>query len=336
MTKELVPKNNVPVKKWNLQFYGMPRFGASLILTLRDFVTLFLYTEVFALSGVYTGLGIFFSYITIAMSQFLMTSISDRTNTRWGRRRPYILFGTPILVISFFMLFTPLLFLGKYPEELTLFLWLVVFKCTFEWCYGMVTSPYQAMMPEITSVTERPRASQWQNIFAMLGVGVGTVITLVGLTGLTDPIKTTREMSLPFIAIFLICAIVTWVLFFIFTTRMPKENPKFVARESFWKNLKEVWQNKNFIRVTLFQGIASLTWAMVMAIIFGYIKEVLHFAGILYYIAAVALLFGIMIFLGMWRKFIETREKVDVANYPYLCNYLFSLSPRWYFSRDGF
>ncbi len=309
MTESLKVEPVISIKKWNLPFYGMPRFGGSLILSLRDFVTLFLYTEVFELSGVYTGIGIFLSYVSIALSQTFMTSLSDRTNTRWGRRRPFILFGTPILVFSFFMLFTPLLFMGKYPGDLSLFLWLIIFKCSFEWFYGFVTSPYQAMLPEITSVTERPRASQWQNIFAMLGTGVGTVITLVGLTGLTDPIKTNREMSLPFIAIFLVCAIGTWLLFFLLTTFMPKENPKFISKDSVMRNLKVAWKNKNFVHITLFQGIASLSWAMVMAIVFGYIKEVLHFSGILYYIAAVALLFGIMIFLGLWRRFIETRGK---------------------------
>lgn len=79
---------------------------------------------------------------------------------------------------------------------------------------------------------------------------------------------------------------------------MPKENPKLISKGSVMRNLKVAWQNKNFVYITIIQGIASLSWAMVMAIVFGYIKEVLHFSGILYYIAAVALLFGIMILWG--------------------------------------
>jgi GPH family glycoside/pentoside/hexuronide:cation symporter len=32
---------------------------------------------------------------------------SDRSKSRWGRRIPFLLFGIPVLVISFWLLFTP-------------------------------------------------------------------------------------------------------------------------------------------------------------------------------------------------------------------------------------
>ncbi len=33
--------------------------------------------------------------------------INDRTNTRWGRRRPWIAIATPLMMLSVFMLFIP-------------------------------------------------------------------------------------------------------------------------------------------------------------------------------------------------------------------------------------
>ena len=296
-------------KKGKFALYGMPRFGSALVLNFRDFATYLLYTTVFGLSKDYAGWIIFLSYLSIAISQFSMTSISDRTNTRWGRRRPFILFGTPILALSFFMLFTPLLFLGKNPPEETVFIWFLVWKCSFEFFYGFVTSPYQAMMPEIMLVNERPKASQWQNLFGMLGTGCGFVITLVVMQPEVPQITVTRELPPSFIAIFLVGAIVTVLLFFWFTLIFRREEPQFMAKHSLRENVKEALRNKNFLRVTILQGIASLAWAMIFAVIFGYLQDVLHFTSFTFYITAVILVVGILSFLAIWRKFIEKKGK---------------------------
>ncbi len=296
-------------RKGKFEFYGMPRFGSALILNFRDFATYLLYTTVFGLSSDYAGWIIFLSYVTIAISQFSMTSISDRTNTRWGRRRPFVLFGTPVLAISFFMLFTPLLFLGKYPSESVVFVWFLVWKCSFEFFYGFVTSPYQAMMPEIMTVSERPKASFWQNLFGMLGTGLGFVLTLLVMQPQVPQITATRELPPTFIAIFLTGAIVTIILFLLLTRIFRREEPQYMAKHSLKENLREALRNKNFLRVTILQGIASLAWAMIFAVILGYLQDVLHFTSITFYITAIVLVLGILVFLAMWRKIIEKKGK---------------------------
>ncbi len=309
MTEPIHPTQASLPSKRKFIFFGMPRFGSSLILNFRDFATYFLYTTVFRVDEDLAGWVIFLSYLTIAISQFSMTTISDRTNTRWGRRRPFVLIGTPILAISFFMLFTPLLFLGKNPAMMDVFVWFIVWKCSFEFFYGCVTSPYQAMMPELMTVNERPKASQWQNIFGMLGTGIGFVITILIMQPQVEQIAETRELPPTFTAIFLVGAIITVTLFLLFTRIFRKEGPQFMAKHSLKENLKEAWSNKNFLRVTLFQGIASLAWAMIFAVILGYLQYVLHFQSITFYIAAVVLIFGILSFLALWRKLIEKHGK---------------------------
>lgn len=124
-----------------LTIYALPRFGASLVLYLQGYVTYFIYTYVFNLPDFLTGLSSFFGYLAIAASQFSMGTISDHTNTRWGRRRPFVLFGTPFLLVSFFMLFMPPIFLGSNPDTIPLFIWMLIWNCGFEVFYGVVTTP---------------------------------------------------------------------------------------------------------------------------------------------------------------------------------------------------
>ncbi len=136
-------------------------------------------------------------------------------------------------------------------------------------------------------------------------------------------ITATRELPPTFIAIFLIGAIITVVLFLGFTRIYRKEEPQFMAKHGLKENLREAMRNKNFLRVTILQGIASLAWAMIFAVILGYLQDVLHFTSITFYIAAVVLVVGILSFLFMWRKIIEKKGKKWVLEKLLLLGVLF-------------
>ncbi|HMF34904.1 MAG TPA: MFS transporter [Candidatus Lokiarchaeia archaeon] len=310
--------------KHRLTVYAMPRFGAALVANLQGFVITFLYAEIYNLSGILTGISTGLGFLVIAASQFLMGWVSDRTNTRWGRRRPFVLFGTPILAASFFLLFTAPLFLGNAPDQLSLFAWLILWNSVYEFAYGVTTTPYQAMLAEITQVAERPRASQLQNYFSYVGVGAASALTILGISKITEEISasTLSITSAPFlllVLIFLICAAVMAISFFLFASIMPKEKPKSGAREPLWANLKEILKNRNLLRLTLFQGIANFTWSMFFTLILGFMELVLHLMDTffiigpveipVYYVVAVALIVGILCFLTIWRKIIEKHGK---------------------------
>jgi len=222
------------------------------------------------------------------------------------------------------MLFTPPMFLGTAPGQIPLFAWLIAWNGIFEFSYGITTTPYQAMLPELTMVSERPRASQLQNFAAYFGVGVSSGLTLFGISGIANQINgsslsTSSTPFLFFIIILLSCAMVMAGSFFLFTNRMPHEKPTYVARESIITNLKEILRNKNFVLLTLFQGIANMTWSMFFTLILGYMDSVLHLLDTnfmigsveipVYYFVAVALIVGILCFLALWRRFIEKHGK---------------------------
>ncbi len=91
---------------------------------------------------------------------------SDRTKTRWGRRRPFLLFGSPLLAVVFVLLWFP-------PTEGATWannLWLVVLVCIFWFLYTVVVAPYLAILPEITPfLQERINVSAYMGVFELVG-----------------------------------------------------------------------------------------------------------------------------------------------------------------------
>jgi GPH family glycoside/pentoside/hexuronide:cation symporter len=99
---------------------------------------------------------------------------SDVTRTRWGRRIPFILFGTPVLGISFWMLWNP-----PPPEAGWVnIVWFFVSIEAFFLARTVIEAPYEALQAEITtSSTERVSLRSWTVSIGIIGVVLGMVMS---------------------------------------------------------------------------------------------------------------------------------------------------------------
>lgn len=111
---------------------------------------------------------------------------SDITQSRWGRRLPFIVLGTPVLAITFFLLWTP----PVGHESLWNALYLFVILEAFFLANTLVGGPYEALLPEIAgSSKERVSISAWKVLFGAVGAGIvflmgGPLIAVVGFAGM--------------------------------------------------------------------------------------------------------------------------------------------------------
>lgn len=115
--------------------------------------------------------------IVDAIADPLVGYWSDRSRNRMGRRLPFLLFGGPVLAISFLALWFP----PFAPGSLANSSYLVATLCFYWFAFTLVVAPYFALIPEIaTSSQERVHLSSSMAIFTVLGlaVGLGAVGTL--------------------------------------------------------------------------------------------------------------------------------------------------------------
>jgi GPH family glycoside/pentoside/hexuronide:cation symporter len=287
--------------------YGMPRMGAGITLDIIDFGILFLYIAGYGLHPILSGLALAVGKLSIAFSQFSMGWLSDRTKTKYGRRKPFMFFYGPLTGIAFICALLPMLFLQN-PASLILFIWILVWDGVFQFCYGGLTTPYQSWVAEQFMVYQRPKASAFQNLFSFLGTGVGVVFTLLVFPPLIVKYLKTHTIDPTFIILIFAFAGLVILLFYICALVLPVEKIQ-GAEMKFMDDLKKVLKDKNFMHVCWLQAIAFLALGMVTSIILGFVTLVLKFGATETIIAAALLLLGMMIFLFMWKKLIDRKGK---------------------------
>jgi Na+/melibiose symporter-like transporter len=298
--------------------FAFPRTGASMVLGIEGIALLNLYWKGYGVPAFYVTLAQAIGFIIIGFGQFILGWVSDANYTKWGRRKPYIIGFAPLLGISFIFLVLPTLFLNN-PPKMLLFVWFLIWDGLFKISYSM-TTVFQSWMAEQFPVGERPKVSQFQNYFNWIGNGLMAIVNLIVITGYVtilqvDGINTPIPTSFLIIVFsFGLLAIVSYLLAGFY---MPTE-PHFRIQTNLRANLGIVVRNRNYWKIILMIGIASLGWSIVVDALLSYSQHALFLTGFDFYIIAVFLLIGIFSFLYMWRKLLEKMGKKRSLLYIFL------------------
>jgi GPH family glycoside/pentoside/hexuronide:cation symporter len=136
-------KGSVPVLK--KVAYAAPAFALAVVgIPVYVYIPKF-YTDVVGIHIGLLGLILLGARLFDAVTDPVIGVVSDRTQTRFGRRRPYMAFGSLILAVSIFLLFNP--HEGTPGFETAWFgVWIF---CLFLF-WTLVTVPYESLGPEIT------------------------------------------------------------------------------------------------------------------------------------------------------------------------------------------
>ncbi len=297
--------NQTSIKKFVI--YGSPRFSAGIVLDIIDFGILYLYITAYGLLPILSGIGTAIGKLSIAGGQFFMGWLSDKTKTKFGRRKPFMFVYAPLTGMSFIFALLPMLFLQN-PGSLILFVWIIIWDAVFQWSYGGLTTPYQSWVSEQFIVNERPKASAFQNLFSFVGTGIAVIFTLIVFPPIINSFQATNQIDPAFTVIIICFGALVIALFYICALALPVEKIQ-GAEMHFKEDLRKVLKDKNFMNVCWLQAIAFLAIGMITPTAIGFITEVLKFGGTDMYIAAVALLLGIVVFLFMWKKLIDKKGK---------------------------
>ncbi len=135
-----------PLPTWRRFSYGLGDVGFNLYFTTASLYLLYYYTDVLGLAAATAGWIFAGALIWDAVSDTLMGYFASRTRSRWGRYRPYILFGTIPLAASWVLIFWPT---GLSGTALVLFT--LAAHMLFRTLYTIVSMPYLSLSAAMTS-----------------------------------------------------------------------------------------------------------------------------------------------------------------------------------------
>lgn len=168
--------------RWPVKLgYGSAELGLVAVETLLQIYLLKFYNTTVGLPAQWTGLALALALVWDAVSDPLMGGLSDRTRTRWGKRRPYLLPGALGLALGFVLLFNP----PSLESNLFKFLFLLVAYVFVNTAMTVVAVPHLALGGEISfDRDERTEVFGYKRVFATLGSVLGLILPAIALRAL--------------------------------------------------------------------------------------------------------------------------------------------------------
>ncbi|RJP17542.1 MAG: MFS transporter [Candidatus Abyssobacteria bacterium SURF_5] len=152
--------------------YGLPRFGSAIMfLTVVIYLPKF-YTDDLLLNPGLIGLTFLLARFWDAVTDPAMGYISDRTRSRWGRRRPYFVISAIPAAIAYFMLWTP----PHGWQGLWLFAYVTAAYVLTYTFWTVFSIPYNSLGAEMTmDYHERTVLTGVRELFGVVGTLVATI-----------------------------------------------------------------------------------------------------------------------------------------------------------------
>ena len=153
--------------------FGIGSLSQAVILNSTSVLLLFFMTNVLGIRPSVAGMLLFLSKIMDVLSSPVVGMLSDRTRTSIGRRRPYLLAGGILMVITFTLLFT----VPVFPSEGLTIAYLLALMVLLSLAYATFTVPYLAVAAEMTrTYDERTSIMAYRVVFILLGTLIGTTV----------------------------------------------------------------------------------------------------------------------------------------------------------------
>ena len=236
----------------NKLMYGAGDIGFSLTSTILGVYFLFFMIEVVGLRPGIAAIPILIGKIWDFVNDPIFGHISDRTRSRWGRRRPYLLFGALPLAFTFTMLW----YKPGFESTAALVAYYSIAYIIFEASATMLYMPYFALTPELTSdYDERTSLTSYRMFFSILGSLMAFTLPAI-IVGEFIPENASKVLLMG--AIFgLVSALPMFLTFF---GTKEREDLSDLEKPTILESLKSVWKNVPF-RYGL--GIFLATWISV-------------------------------------------------------------------------
>jgi len=286
--------------------YAVGMFGTSIPINMFKTYAFIFYvdqlsaitTEMFALIlAVYT--------IVDAIDNPVYGFLSDRTRSRWGRRRPWLVIATPLLVLSFNMFFNVPSWLG----EGSVFWYALVMYILTGTLDAMINTNYGSLFPELfTSEKERAKTNALRQVFQLIAMIISIALTpmIAGAIGY-------RNTALAYSALALV------VIFYMTLNSHETPEAQELPKPPLFKSILDIVRNPKFwlnglTRAAFFAALAVLQQSVAF-----YSKYVLGAEGMASTIMLAAVIVVAIAAVPVWVKILGKLRLTKTWRLTFVC-----------------
>lgn len=250
--------------------YAMGDAAANLVWRGALAFLIIFYTDVFGISAEAAAFLVLIVRLSDGITDIIMGMIADRTTTRWGKFRPWILWSAPVLGLFMVLTFsTP----DLSPEAKLAYAYFTYIGLTL--AYTVSNVPYSALMGVMTdNHVERTSLSGWRFAGAFGGgllVMMGTPLLVEQLGGGNEELG--YQYTMYVFAVLLVLLLITT-----FVTTKERITPKAASKNSLSRDLWDLTKNLPFIIVPLASASFFFYYrGPISGIIFGLVVIAIYF-----------------------------------------------------------
>lgn len=244
--------------------YSLGDTASHFVWDMVGFWLLFFYTDVYGISAAAAGTIMLIARFWDMAIDPIIGVISDRTNTRWGKFRPYILFGAIPYAILAILTFTTPNFgeVGKIIYAGATYVLLMT-------AYATINLPYSALGAVMTDDTyERAGLNTYRFIAGFTGqfIVTGLALTLANFFGHGDKAQGFQY------TVFLFAALSLVFFFITFQTTKERVQPPKEQKNSLKEDFGNLFKNRAWVILAIVGIVSFIMFAMQNAAIAYYFK----------------------------------------------------------------
>jgi GPH family glycoside/pentoside/hexuronide:cation symporter len=244
--------------------YSLGDTASHFVWDMVGFWLLFFYTDIYGISAAAAGTIMMIARFWDMAIDPIIGVVSDRTNTRWGKFRPYILFGAiPYAVLAILTFTTPDFGeVGKIIYAGATYVLLMT-------AYAFINLPYSALGAVMSADTyERAGLNTYRFIAGFIGqfVVTGLALTLANYFGGGDKAQGFQY------TVFLFAGLSLVFFFITFKTTKERVQPPKEQKNSLKEDISNLFKNKAWVILAIVGIVSFIMFAMQNAAIAYYFK----------------------------------------------------------------
>ena len=260
--------------------YAIGMFGTSIPINMFKTYAAAFYVIQHGVTTKQYALVLFLYTFLDAIDNPVYGFLSDCTRTKWGRRRPWLVIGTPLLVLSFIAFYN----LPAFLSGNSVFVYMLLMYMLTGTLDSLINANYGALFPEMFRTdAERAKTNAMRQAFQLAAMGISIALTPM----------VTEKLGYGLTSIIYGVLAAAVILYMAFGSR--ETMPDAVAeRPKLWPTIKAMLTNSKFWIFGATNALYSAAMALVMQAVSFYTKYTLELAG-----SASTILLAVVLVLAM-------------------------------------